>query len=93
MLRFYKAIYLSLLCRLILSVRLSNSLRRRDVLLLLEFINIVPILFYNFIEFITLLNTFLVISFSQGKEYMIWRNSLSMFSDLLPAFTFVSATG
>ena len=71
MLKFYKATYLSLLFKFILSVRLSNSLCGSDVLLFLEFINIVPILFYNFIEIIILLYTFLVIFFSRYKEYMI----------------------
>ena len=71
MLKFYKATYLSLLFKFILSVRLSNNLCGSDVLLFLEFINIVPILFYNFIEIIILLYTFLVIFFSRYKEYMI----------------------
>ena len=42
-----------------LPVEFSNSLWSSDVLLYLEFINILPILFYNFIEFIILLFTFL----------------------------------
>ena len=71
MLRFDKATYLSLLFKFILSERLSNSLWGSDVLLFSEFINIVSILFYNFIEFIILLYTFLVTSFSEYKEYMI----------------------
>ena len=54
MLRFDKATYLSLRFKFILSERLSNSLRRSDVLLFSEFINRVSILFYNFIEFINL---------------------------------------
>ena len=41
MLRFDKAIYLSFLLKSILSVRLSNSQSRSDVLIFLEFINIV----------------------------------------------------
>ena len=51
----------------------------------LEFINIVSILYYTFIEFIILLYTFLVISLAQWKECMI---SFSKFSDVLPVFTF-----
>ena len=42
---------------------LSNSLRKCDILLFLEFINIASILFYKFIEFIIMLCTFLVIFF------------------------------
>ena len=51
--------------------RWINSLSGSDVLLFAEFINIVFILFYNFIELIILLYTFLAISFSRYKEYMI----------------------
>ena len=40
----------------------------------------------NFIEFIILLYTFLVISFARYKEYIVWRISLNKFSDVLPAF-------
>ena len=47
----------------ILSARLSNSLKDSDVLLFLEFRNMVSILYYNFTEFIILLYTFLVIFF------------------------------
>ena len=42
---------------------------------------------YNFIEFITLLYTFLVISFAWCKKYMIWRILFGTFSDILPACT------
>ena len=55
-----------------MSERLSNSLWGPNVLLFLEFINILSILFYNFIELIILLYTFLVISLAQHKEYIIW---------------------
>ena len=41
MLRFDKATYVSLVLKFILSIRLSNSLWGSDVLLILEFINIV----------------------------------------------------
>ena len=67
---FDKATYLSLIylttyiSYFILSVRLSNSLLRSDILLFLEFINIVSILFCNFIEWMILLYTFLVIFLS-----------------------------
>ena len=51
------------------------------------------ILHYAFIEFIILLYTFLAVSFAQYKEYIIWRVSLSKFSDVLSACTFGSAIG
>ena len=79
--------------KLILSGRSSNSLWGSDVLLFSEFINIVSILFYNFIEFIILLYTFLVICFAQYREYVICLISFSKFSDALPAFTCASAIG
>ena len=56
MLIFDKATHLSLLLEFTLSVRLCNGLGL-DVLLFLEIIDIVYILFYNFIEFIILLYT------------------------------------
>ena len=93
MLRFDKATYSSLLFKVILSVRLSNSLRGSDDLLFLEFINKVSILFYNFTEFILLLNSLLVISFSQYKKYIIRLISFSKFTDALPAFTCAPAIG
>ena len=71
MLKCDKATHLSLLCAFILSERMSNSMYGSDVLLFSEFINMVSVLFYNFIEFIILLYTFLVISFVQCKEYMM----------------------
>ena len=64
MLSFEKATYLSLLFKFILSERLSNSLRGSDILLFSEIINMVSILYYNFIEFIILLYTLLLISFA-----------------------------
>ena len=69
MLRFYRATYLSILFKFNFSERLSNSLWGSDVLLFLEFINIVSILFYNFIEFIVVLYTFLLISFARYNEF------------------------
>ena len=72
---------------------LSNNLWESDVLLFSEFINIVFILFYNFIEFIILLYTFLVICFAQYREYVICLISFSKFSDALPAFTCARAVG
>ena len=93
MLSLDKSIYLSLLCKFILSLRLSNNLWGSDVLLFLEFINIVPILFYNFIEFIILLYTFLVIFLARFKECMIWRILSSKFSDVLPTVTCARAIG
>ena len=68
MLRFDKVKYLSLLFKFILCERLSNNFRGSDVLLFSEFINIVSIPFYNFIEFIMLLHTILVISSARYKE-------------------------
>ena len=58
----------SLLFQFVLSRRLSNSVSGSDVLLFSELMNIVPILFYSFIEFITLLYTFLVTSFAGYKR-------------------------
>ena len=72
---------------------LSNSLWVLNFLPLLELINIVSILFYNFIEFIVLLHTFLVISFARYKDYVISPILFSKFSDLLPTFTCASAIG
>ena len=39
------------------------------------------------------LYTFLVISYPLYKEYMIWLISINKFSDALPNFTCVSASG
>ena len=64
MLGFDKATNLSHLFKFVLLVTLSNNQWRSDVSLFLEFINILSILFYNFIEFMILLYTFLVISFA-----------------------------
>ena len=60
---------------------LSEWLRNEDQLFFLfsEFINIGPILFDNFIEFIISLYTFLVICFARYKEYIVWSISLSKF--------------
>ena len=66
---------------------------RIDVLLFLDFINIVSILFFNFIEFIMLLYTFLVISFARYKEYINFMILFSKFLDVLPTFTCASAIG
>ena len=67
MLRFDKGTYLPFLFKFILSKNLSNSLRGSDVLLFSEFINIVSILFYNFIEF----TIYVVFSLALYKEYFI----------------------
>ena len=83
MLSFDKTTYLSFLFKFILSKRLSNGLLGSDVLLFPEFINVVSILFYNFIEFIILLYTFLVISFARYRKYIICLLSFSKFSDVL----------
>ena len=68
MLRFHKAAYVTLPFKFILSLRLNNSLSGLNVPLFLELKNVVSVLFYNFIEFIVLLYTFLVIYFSSYKE-------------------------
>ena len=85
MLKFDKATYLSLLFKFSLSVRLSNSLRGSKCFIIL--------LFYNFIEFIILLYTFLVIFFARYKEHIICLISFSKFSDVLPVFTCARAIG
>ena len=72
---------------------LSNNLWGSDDLLFLEFINMVSILYYTFIEFIIVLYHFLVISFAWYKQYMIWRISFNKVSDALPAFTCAGAIG
>ena len=92
MLRLDRARYLSFIFKSIFCERLSNSLLGSDVLFL-ECINIISILFYNFTEFIILLYTFLVTSFAQYKEYMIYLIGFSKFSEVLPAFTCASAIG
>ena len=68
MVRFDKATYLTLLFNTILSESLSNSLRGSYVLLISEFINIASILFYNYIEFLILLYSFLVIILLDTKN-------------------------
>ena len=78
---------LSLLFKSTLSKSLGNSLREEDALLFPEFIDIVFILLFDFIEFIILLHTFFATFFSQYKKHMIWGISFSKFSDVLPAFT------
>ena len=52
-----------------------------------EFIKVISNLFYNFIEFIILLFTFLVICFALYKEYMIRQIPYSKFWDVLSVFT------
>ena len=55
----------------ILSKILSNSLGGSDILLFQEFVNIVPISYYTFIELIALLYTFSVIPLARYREYII----------------------
>ena len=93
MLRCDKATYLSLLFQFILSERFINSLWGSDVLVFSELMKIVSVLFYNFVKFIILLYTFLVISFARYKEYKIYLVLFSKFSDVLPAFTCASPIG
>ena len=68
---FDEGTYLSLFFEFALSVRLSDNLRGSVVLIFSELINIASVLHYIYVEFIVLLYIFLVISFSQNKEYMI----------------------
>ena len=91
--RFYKATTLSFTFKFVFSKRFSNSLWGSSILSFSEFISIASLLFYNFIEFIILLNTLLVIAFAQYKEYKICLISFSKFSDVLPACTCASAIG
>ena len=58
-----------------------------------EFINTVSIVVYNFIEFIILLYTFLVISVAQYKEYITCLIVFIKFSNVLPAFTCANIIG
>ena len=57
-----------------------------DNLLFSEFINIVFILSYNFIQFIIVLYTFFGNSFTPYREYRICLISFGAFSDVLPVF-------
>ena len=94
MLIYDKETYLSLALKFILLERLSNNLWHPDVLLFLELKNILlSILYYNFIELIMLLYTFLLISFAQYKQYMICLISFRKFSGVLSPSTSVSAIG
>ena len=83
MLSFDKTTFLSLLFKLILSVRIKCFTILR--------IHKYGILFYNFIEFLMSLYTFLVISFARYRECRICLISFSKFSDVLPAFTCAKA--
>ena len=63
-------IFIHILFKFILYERSSNIMRGSDVLLFPEFINLVSILLYNFIEFNVLLYTFLCnIFFSVQRAY------------------------
>ena len=71
--------YLPLAYKSFLSVRLSNNLWESDVWLFLDFINLVSIPFYNFIESIRLLyNFFSNFFFSIQKN--IWSDELDSVS-------------
>ena len=65
---------------------MSNSQWGSDILLILEFINIVSTFCYTFIELIILLYNFLETSFSQYKKHIIFLTSFTKFSDMLPVF-------
>ena len=79
--------------KFIVSINLRNSLWGSDAPLFYEFIDIISILFYNFIEFIIFSYAVLVISFAWYKEYIICLVSFSKFSDMPPAFTCARAVG
>ena len=83
--------YLSFHLKSILSVRLSDSLRGSDLLLISEFINKVSIfLLYSihfFIVFVILLYTFYGISYDRYKKYIICLILFSKFSEVSSAFT------
>ena len=81
MLGFDKATYLSLPSKYISPERLSNSLWGSGVLLFIGFMNIVSILHYSFIEFIILLDTFLVITLLNAKN--IWFDRFHLASSLI----------
>ena len=86
-------IYLFFLIKSILSVKLSNILWGSDVLLFLEFINtgFVFVLYIYLIHYIVIY--FFSDFFAQYKEYIIFLNPFSKFSDVLPAFNFARAIG
>ena len=70
-----------------LSAKLSTDLLGSEVLLFSEFINIVYMLYYIYIELIKLLYTFLAISFDRYKEYITLWVSISKCFGVLLAFT------
>ena len=76
MLRFDKTTYFSLLFKFILYSVLSISLWGSDVLLFLEFINIVSDLYYTFIEFIIVLYFFS--NFFCSIQKNIWFNGFHL---------------
>ena len=93
MLRFDKTRYLRLLFNIIYSVRLSDSLWRSDVLLFLEFINIVFlfVLYLYWIHYIFIY--FFRNPFCSIKRYMICLISFNKISNVLPPFTCAKAIG
>ena len=93
MLRFDKTRYLRLLFNIIYSVRLSDSQWRSDVLLFLEFINIVFlfVLYLYWIHYIFIY--FFRNSFCSIKRYMICPISFNKISNVLPPFTCAKAIG
>ena len=76
-----------LLFKFILFVRLNNTLGGSDILLFTTFINILSFLYYDCIEFIVLLHSFLVILFSYYTESIVLWVSFSKFPVVLTAFT------
>ena len=92
MLRFDKAITFSPILQPNLLVNFNIKTCGSEVLQFSEFINIVSI-FYNWIDLIKLLYTFLVIFFDWYKEQKNCLISLNKFSELLPAFTCARAIG
>ena len=93
MVGFDKAIYLFLLLKSISSVKLTNGLWGSDVLLLLEFTNIVYIfvLYLYWIQYIVIY--LLVISFARCKKYLIFLITLGKFLNVVPVFSCPRAIG
>ena len=85
--------YLSFLFKSILSVRLNEPVRVRCFTIFKIHKYSIHFLYYTIIEFIILLYTFLVISFDRYKEYINCLTSFNKVSDVLLAFTCVSAFG
>ena len=91
MLKFDQETFLLLLFKFALSKDWITHCECQMFLPFREFINIVSILFHNFVYIITLLHALMVISFGWHKEYIICLVFFSKFTDVLPPFTCASA--